>query len=96
MTATVPDSARQLRARAGISGAASNAARRSPQLRDPEYIAPMAGYLASDDAWNINGQIFHVDGGIVGLAHHPTPDAHDLQARHVDAGRAVRRWCRRS
>ena len=36
-------------------------------------IAPMAGYLASDDSWNINGQIFHVAGGMVGLAWHPTP-----------------------
>jgi len=74
LTATVPDAARELRSRAGISGAAAN--RRPagpPPLREPEYIAPMAGYLASDDAWNINGQIFHVMGGNVGLAHHPTP-----------------------
>ena len=33
----------------------------------------MVAYLASDDAWNINGQLFHVAGGSVGLAHHPTP-----------------------
>jgi hypothetical protein len=33
----------------------------------------MAAYLASDDAWNINGQIFHVAGGTVGLAWHPVP-----------------------
>ncbi len=74
LTATVPDSARQLRARAGITGAASN---RPPsaamQLREPEYVAPMAAYLATDDAWNVNGQIFHVAGGSVGLAWHPTP-----------------------
>jgi hypothetical protein len=43
------------------------------QLREPEYVAPMAAYLASDDAWNINGQVFHVSGGNVGLAWHPTP-----------------------
>ena len=73
LTATVPDASRELRARAGISGAAANRAPTTPQLRDPEYIAPMAGYLASDDAWNINGQIFHVMGGNVGLAYHPTP-----------------------
>ena len=60
--------------RAGISGAGGESrARRPPSLRDPEKIAPMAGYLASDDAWNINGQIFHVAGGMVGLAWHPTP-----------------------
>jgi NAD(P)-dependent dehydrogenase (short-subunit alcohol dehydrogenase family) len=74
LTATVPQSSRELRSRAGISGAASN---RPPTaaftLRDPEYVAPMAAYLACDDAWNINGQIFHVAGGTVGLAWHPTP-----------------------
>ena len=45
----------------------------APMLRDPEYVAPMAGYLASDEAWNVNGQIFHVAGGTVGLSWHPTP-----------------------
>jgi len=76
LTQTVPEAARELRARAGISGAAGGPGQRPPsamQLRDPEYIAPMAAYLASDDAWNINGQIFHVAGGTVGLAWHPTP-----------------------
>ena len=75
LTATVPQASRDLRARAGITGAASN---RPPTpaaftLREPEYVAPMAAYLASDDAWNINGQIFHVAGGTVGLAWQPTP-----------------------
>jgi NAD(P)-dependent dehydrogenase (short-subunit alcohol dehydrogenase family) len=75
LTATVPEASRELRSRAGISGAAGA---RPPvpaamQLREPEYVAPMAAYLASDDAWNINGQIFHVSGGTVGLAWHPTP-----------------------
>jgi len=42
-------------------------------MREPEYVAPMVGYLCTDDAWNINGQIFHVAGGTVGLAWHPTP-----------------------
>jgi NAD(P)-dependent dehydrogenase (short-subunit alcohol dehydrogenase family) len=73
LTQSVPDAARELRARAGITGAAANRAPAVPQLRDPEYIAPMVAYLCSDDAWNINGQIFHVAGGNVGLAHHPTP-----------------------
>ena len=73
LTATVPQASRELRARAGISGAASNRAPGAPVMRGPEMIAPMAGYLASDDSWNINGQIFHVAGGMVGLAWHPTP-----------------------
>ncbi|MSQ41955.1 MAG: SDR family oxidoreductase [Dehalococcoidia bacterium] len=39
----------------------------------PEYIAPMCAYLASDEAWDINGQVFHVVGGRVSLGVHPTP-----------------------
>ena len=75
MTQTVPDTARQLRQQAGISGAASQAPQ-PPQsawvgFRGAEYVAPMCAYLASDDAWNINGQIFHVSGGRVGLGQHP-------------------------
>jgi NAD(P)-dependent dehydrogenase (short-subunit alcohol dehydrogenase family) len=75
MTATVSDQSRELRSRAGIGAPGAGAANRppAPSMRDPEYVAPMAGYLASDDAWNINGQIFHVAGGTVGIAHHPTP-----------------------
>lgn len=76
MTQSVPDSARQLRSAAGVQGAASNAAP-APQsafagLREPEFVAPMVTYLASDDAWNINGYVFNVSGGTVSVAHHPT------------------------
>ena len=74
MTATVSEQARDLRARAGITSPGAPArASAMPQLRDPEYVAPMVAYLCTDDAWNINGQIFHVAGGMVGLAWHPTP-----------------------
>jgi enoyl-[acyl-carrier-protein] reductase (NADH) len=73
MTQTVPDSARQLRARAGAGGPGqqTRAASPPPASRDPEMVAPMAGYLASDDAWNINGYIFAVAGGSVSVLHHP-------------------------
>ena len=79
MTQSVPDSARQARARAGIqssgTGAAAVAAERSgaapPGRNAPEAIAPMVAYLASDLAWNINGQIFHCQGGNVSVMHHP-------------------------
>ena len=33
----------------------------------------MTCYLATDHAWNVNGQVFHVYGGIVALLQHPTP-----------------------
>jgi len=73
MTATVPDAARDLRAQAGVSGAASAQPVQESAFmrRDPEDVAPMAAFLASDDAWNINGQIFYVNGSRVGLTRHP-------------------------
>ncbi|MHB8375478.1 MAG: SDR family NAD(P)-dependent oxidoreductase [Dehalococcoidia bacterium] len=74
MTATVSDQSRELRVRAGINTPApANRAPALPQLRDPEYVAPMVAYLCTDDAWNINGQIFHVAGGSVGVAWQPMP-----------------------
>jgi NAD(P)-dependent dehydrogenase (short-subunit alcohol dehydrogenase family) len=88
MTQSVPDSARQLRARAGIQTggggalatggvAAPQAPAQTPQapagpsLREPEYVAPMVCFLATDYAWNINGQIFAVSGGSVSVLNHP-------------------------
>jgi NAD(P)-dependent dehydrogenase (short-subunit alcohol dehydrogenase family) len=74
MTQSVPDSARQLRSQAGIQGAASaQPVQQSAYagLREPEYVAPMVAFLASDDAWNINGQCFNVSGGTVSLASYP-------------------------
>jgi NAD(P)-dependent dehydrogenase (short-subunit alcohol dehydrogenase family) len=75
MIGTISDSSRELRQRAGIGGPGGQQQqqRPAPSLRDPEMIAPMVAYLASDDAWNVNGQIFHVSGGMVGIAYHPTP-----------------------
>jgi NAD(P)-dependent dehydrogenase (short-subunit alcohol dehydrogenase family) len=68
MTATIPDAARQMSARSGVQRQAPA----SPASRDPEMVAPMAAFLASDDAWNINSYIFAVAGGSVSLLNHPT------------------------
>jgi 3-oxoacyl-[acyl-carrier protein] reductase len=46
---------RDKRAAAGVQ----TAARAGDELPDPEYVAPIAVYLASDAAANINGQVFH-------------------------------------
>lgn len=72
MTQSVPDAARDLRARAGIAQA-PRAESIVNQLRDPKYVAPMVGYLLTDQAWNINGKVFYVSGGNVSLAHEETP-----------------------
>ncbi len=96
MTQSVPQSARELRARAGIqtgslmsptvAGGAAGAATAAPAAagpapqgqgaegigsRDPEAVAPMVCFLATDFAWNINGQIFSVAGGTVSVMNHP-------------------------
>jgi NAD(P)-dependent dehydrogenase (short-subunit alcohol dehydrogenase family) len=66
MTASVPGQ------RAAAPGSVVTAA---VQEMRPEHVAPMTLYLATDDAWNINGQIFHVSGGMVSLAQPETPIA---------------------
>jgi NAD(P)-dependent dehydrogenase (short-subunit alcohol dehydrogenase family) len=43
------------------------------QELEPEAIAPMVAYLATDDAWNINGQQFLVYAGVVAVLHQPVP-----------------------
>jgi NAD(P)-dependent dehydrogenase (short-subunit alcohol dehydrogenase family) len=70
MGATIPESAQQLRARAGIS---SQPARRENPLRGPELVAPMISYLCTDQAWNVNGKVFHVSAGNVSLGHEEAP-----------------------
>ena len=65
MTASVPEASRELRASAGIAAAPA------PLARPPEAVAPMAVWLASDAASDINGQVFYVSGGLIGLMSHP-------------------------
>jgi len=75
LTATVPQASRELRAARGIAGAggaapapATNAAaQQAAAMRGPDMVAPMTVYLLLDEAWNINGRIFQVAGGHVGL-----------------------------
>ena len=74
LTATVPQASRELRASRGIAGAGgpapaadSQAAADAAAMRGPDMVAPMTVYLLLDEAWNINGRIFQVSGGHVGL-----------------------------
>ena len=67
MTATVPDRARQIREQMGL------ARPRFEMSREPEDVAPMVVYLASEEAGWINGQVFFVSGGTIALMAQPRP-----------------------
>jgi NAD(P)-dependent dehydrogenase (short-subunit alcohol dehydrogenase family) len=100
MTATVPDQARAMRERVATGGGRQTAAPpTAPTGREPEMVAPMAAYLASDDAWNINGYVFAVAGGSVSVLNHPQAtrtlwkpamwtldELSDMVPRHLMAG----------
>ena len=66
LTATIPQQRR------GSEPAGAPEAGRLEQLA-PDFVAPMTCYLASDHAWNVNGQIFLVYAGTVALLAHPLP-----------------------
>jgi len=72
MTQTVPQSARDLRAASGIQ---SNSAVTPLELnRDPEDVAPMVAWLASDEASDVNGHVFHCQGGQISLMNNPAEE----------------------
>jgi len=86
MTATVPSRTAEMRARVAAGGQppAPGATQGAspiqappessvPVLREPEYVAPMTVYLASDHAWNINGKVIYASGGTIQLASEETP-----------------------
>jgi len=69
MIAAIPEAGRQVRAQRGIAPTTPE------HLVEPtaEHVAPMTVYLCTDEAWNINGKIFHVAGGDVSLAAEEMP-----------------------
>ena len=71
MTASVPDSAREIRAQRGMGRPTTLL---PVELRnEPEDVAPMVAWLASDEAAHVNGYIFQVSGGTISLLNHPEP-----------------------
>jgi NAD(P)-dependent dehydrogenase (short-subunit alcohol dehydrogenase family) len=40
-----------------------------PRLGTPEQVAAMVAYLATEEAWNVNGKVFYVSGGSISLAY---------------------------
>ena len=68
MTATVPEESRAVREQRGITTSFRSEAR-----REAEDIAPFVTWLASDEASNVNGHVFHVTGTTVSLMSDPEP-----------------------
>jgi len=69
--------ARQIRAERGVTSASTQQQQQQgsaqQEMRDPEYVAPMVVYLATDDAANINGCTFGASGGRISLHTDPVP-----------------------
>ena len=71
MIGDIPDTASEIRARSGVAAIPGE-----DQLTelDPTHIAPFICYLASDYAYNVNGQTFLVYGDTVSLMSQPRPE----------------------
>ena len=67
MTQNVPTGSRQKRLERGI------AVPTRALFGQPEDVAPMAAYLATDPAAGVNGQVFLVNGGMIARLADPTP-----------------------
>ena len=69
MTQSVPQSARDIRAASGIE--AQSSVTPLELNRDQEDVAPMVAWLVSDEANDVNGQVFHCQGGQISLMSNP-------------------------
>ena len=74
MTQTVPQSARDIRAASGITSAGGSQPTPLELNRDPEDVAPMVGWLVSEEAQNVNGHVFLCQGGQISLVNNPEED----------------------
>jgi NAD(P)-dependent dehydrogenase (short-subunit alcohol dehydrogenase family) len=72
MMGTVPQSARDARAKQGVAGPGGNRPQALEHL-GPENVAPWVAYLATDAARDVNGQVFFVMGGLIALLDYPAP-----------------------
>ena len=69
MTATIPGNIGDIKGARGLRHGGAAAARTGA----PEECAPLVVYLASDEAQDINGQIFGIGGDRLSLYSHPSP-----------------------
>ena len=67
MTGSIPEDTANLRAARGITRASST------MRGEPDDIAPMVTWLASDAAAHVNGHVFHITEGMVALLNEPEP-----------------------
>jgi NAD(P)-dependent dehydrogenase (short-subunit alcohol dehydrogenase family) len=67
MTASVPQASRDKRAERGIFLPPRQL------FGEPEDVAPMVAYLATDTARDVNGQIFVVNAGLISRLNDPSP-----------------------
>jgi hypothetical protein len=73
--------ARDIRAQKGVTGGGGTASPvAAPALRDPDDVAPIVVFLATDAAADINGQTFGSSGGTISIYQNPVP----LKSIHKD------------
>ena len=72
MTQSVPDTTRQLQQKK-LRGLSSSAPPVGVLSNEPEDVAPMVVWLASDAADRVTGRIFYCSGNIVSEVGHPVP-----------------------
>ena len=80
MTDSIPDAAAQLRASQGLRATADR-----PRLGEPEEVAPLAVWLASDESSWVSGQMFGLNGDRFCLVAHPK----DINAAFKPGGWSV-------
>lgn len=68
MTNSVPDSTRSMRKTEFPN------APEGTLVDDPEHLAPLVAWLASDQSFDITGTIFHIGGNHIGIMSHPLPN----------------------
>ena len=65
---------RELRSQSSLQSAGgANSGAALSAMREPDHLAPMAVFLCTDEAWNINGKIFAVSGGSIALLQEEVP-----------------------
>ena len=73
--------ARDIRAQKGVTGGGGTTSPvGAPTLRDPDDVAPIVVFLATDAAADINGQTFGSSGGTISIYQNPVP----LKSIHKD------------